>query len=330
LELRLLRYLIAVVDHGSVSRAAARLAVAQPSLSRQLRALEAELGVTLFDRSQRALRLAPAGEAFLPMARDLVIRADRAVAAMTTLGTSLATPVTLVAPETTVADVIAPFVAAHGSDMPAVNVREALPSEVFDAVVDGVADLGVSSGAVPAARATCSVASFPVWAYVSMEHRWARRRRVRIRELVTEPLVVLSHSHGTRRLFDAAVAVSRACTPPSLPRPTCPRSRRRSRAAGRGVAIVTDDGRYGLHGLRVVTSDGPLRIPLQAGWDPTHYAAARIEGLGACPRRLRHGALRARGLTRTQGPIGSYVRLGDPGRRAGRAAHRSAHLDASL
>lgn len=278
MELRLLRYLIAVVDHGSVSRAAARLAVAQPSLSRQLRALEAELGVTLFDRSQRALRLAPAGEAFLPMARDLVIRADRAVAAMTTLGTSLATPVTLVAPETTVADVIAPFVAAHGSDMPAVNVREALPSEVFDAVVDGVADLGVSSGAVPAALATCPVASFPVWAYVSMEHRWARRRRVRIRELVTEPLVVLSHSHGTRRLFDAAVAVAGLHSTIAA-ETNVPQVAQALAAAGRGVAIVTDDGRYGLHGLRVVTSDGPLRIPLQAGWDPTHYAAARIEGL---------------------------------------------------
>ena len=115
MELRLLRYFVAVVDDGSVSRAAVTVAVAQPSLSRQLRGLEAELGVTLFDRSQRSLRLAPAGEAFLPMARDLVARADRALATMSLLGDARTVPLTLVAPETTVADVIAPCATSEGS-----------------------------------------------------------------------------------------------------------------------------------------------------------------------------------------------------------------------
>ncbi len=278
MELRLLRYFLAVVDHGSVSRAAVAVAVAQPSLSRQLRALEAELGVTLFDRSQRALGLAPAGEAFLPMARDLVIRADRAIGAMSTLGTAPTPPLTLVAPETTVADVIAPWVAAHGPEGPTIDVHEALPSEVFDEVVTGAADLGVSSGAVPAALATCPVASFPIWAYVPPGHRWAGRRGIRVAELVTERLVVLSASHGTRRLLDAAVAVAglhyRVAAETNVPQVA-----QALAAAGRGVAIVTDDRRYGLHGLRIETADGLMRIPLVAGWDPTHYAAARIERL---------------------------------------------------
>ena len=73
MELRLLRYFLAVVDDGSVSRAASTVAVAQPSLSRQLRGLEAELGVTLFDRSQRALRLAPDDE----VVRDLMNQLTR-------------------------------------------------------------------------------------------------------------------------------------------------------------------------------------------------------------------------------------------------------------
>lgn len=280
MELRLLRYFLAVVDHGSVSRAAVAVAVAQPSLSRQLRGLEAELGVTLFDRSQRALRLASGGEAFLPMARDLVTRADRAVAAMSMLGSAPTTPLTLVAPETTVADVIAPWLAAHGPHLPTVNVREALPSEVFDEVVAGAADLGVSSGAIPAGLATCPVASFPVWAYVPSGHRWAGRRRVRVAELVTERLVVLSASHGTRRLLDAAVAGAglqyRVAAETNVPQIA-----QALAAAGRGVAVVTDDRRYGLHGLRIATPDGHMRIPLMAAWDPTHYAAPRIAGLAA-------------------------------------------------
>src|SRR4051812_19684776 len=134
MELRILRYFLAVVDERSVTRAAARVSVAQPSMSRQLRGLEAELGVTLFDRSARALRLSAAGEAFLPMARDLVARADRAVAAMARLGTDRTVPLTLIAPETTVADVIAPFLAARGAGAPAVDVREGLPAAVFDEV----------------------------------------------------------------------------------------------------------------------------------------------------------------------------------------------------
>lgn len=280
MELRLLRYYLAVVDHGSVSRAAAAVAVAQPSLSRQLRGLETELGVTLFDRSQRALRLAPAGEAFLPMARDLVTRADRALAAMSMLGTAPTLPLTLVAPETTVADVIAPWVAAHGPGVSAVNVREALPSEVFDQVVRGGADLGVSSGAIPAGLATCPVASFPIWAYVPQGHRWAGRRRVRVVELVTERLVVLSASHGTRRLLDAAVAVA-GLQYQVAAETNVPQIAQALAAAGRGVAIVTDDRRYGLHGLRIETPEGAMRIPLMAAWDPTHYAAARIERLAA-------------------------------------------------
>ncbi len=276
MELRLLRYFLAVVDDGSVSRAAATVAVAQPSLSRQLRGLEAELGVTLFDRSQRALRLAPAGEAFLPMARDLVTRADRAIATMAMLGDARTVPLTLVAPETTVADVIAPFVAAHGTDLPAINVREALPTSVFEEVRSGSADLGVSSGAMPRTLTARPVASFPIWAYVPSGHRWAGRSRIRVTELVTEPLIVLGPSHGTRRLLDAAVAGA-GLHYTLVAETNVPQVAQALAAAGRGVAVVSDDRRYGLHGLLISTRTGELRIPMVAAWDPTHYAASAIE-----------------------------------------------------
>jgi len=283
LELRLLRYFLAVVDEGSVTRASARVAVAQPSLSRQLRGLEAELGVTLFDRSARALRLSPAGDAFLPMARDLVARADRAVATMALLGAERIVPLTLVAPETTVADVIAPFVAARGAVAPAIDVREALPASVFDLVRDGAADLGVSSGAAPATLSVRPVASFPIWAYVPPDHRWAGRARVRIADLVTEPLIVLGPSHGTRRLLDAAVAAGgwhyRVAAETNVPQVA-----QALAAGGRGVAVVSDDPRYGLVPVGIAARGGPggvLRIPLVAAWDPSHYASAAIEALVA-------------------------------------------------
>jgi LysR family transcriptional regulator, carnitine catabolism transcriptional activator len=68
---RRLRYFLAVVDEGSVTRAAQRLRVAQPSLSQSLRALESELGVQLFHRVGRGLRLSSAGETLIGPARQI-------------------------------------------------------------------------------------------------------------------------------------------------------------------------------------------------------------------------------------------------------------------
>ncbi|MEV4177422.1 LysR family transcriptional regulator [Nonomuraea sp. NPDC049709] len=69
MELRQLEYLVAVAEEGGFTRAAARLHVAQPGVSAQIRRLERELGEPLFDRSGRAVRLTAVGEAVLPYAR---------------------------------------------------------------------------------------------------------------------------------------------------------------------------------------------------------------------------------------------------------------------
>ena len=69
MELRQLAYFDAVVRHGSFTKAAQRLHVAQPAVSAQIRRLEAELGVTLLERTTRRVALTQAGELFLARAR---------------------------------------------------------------------------------------------------------------------------------------------------------------------------------------------------------------------------------------------------------------------
>lgn len=79
MELRHLRYFIAVAEQENVSRAALKLHVSQPGLSRQIHDLEAELGFPLFERTPKALRLTDAGKKFLDEARAVLQRADDAV-----------------------------------------------------------------------------------------------------------------------------------------------------------------------------------------------------------------------------------------------------------
>jgi DNA-binding transcriptional LysR family regulator len=80
LELRHLRYFLAVAEELNFSRAAERLHIAQPALSAQIRSLETQLGAEFFSRTTRKVDLTPVGELLLADAREIVERADRAAA----------------------------------------------------------------------------------------------------------------------------------------------------------------------------------------------------------------------------------------------------------
>lgn len=277
-ELRHLRYFLAIVDAGSITRGAQVVRVAQPSLSRQLRQLEDEIGEPLFDRSSGRSRLTAAGQVFEPLARDLVGRADRATAIMRGLAEPGRLTLRLVAPETTVADIVAPFLANLPVSAPMVDVREALPASIYEQVRGGGADVGISSGPPPRPLATRLIVHFPIWAYVPAGHRLAARRSLSVTELAGERLVVLGSEHGTRRLLDAAMAEA-GVSYEMAAETDVPQVAQALAASGRGVAVVSDDARYGLVGLRIRAgrlNSEELRVPLFAAWDRSHYAADAI------------------------------------------------------
>lgn len=86
MSLAQIRYFVVVAEEGNVGRAAEKLHVAQPPLSRQIQALEAEIGTPLFVRTPRGMRLLPSGTAFLDRARRILAAVDEASAAARAAG----------------------------------------------------------------------------------------------------------------------------------------------------------------------------------------------------------------------------------------------------
>ncbi|MBN9055452.1 MAG: LysR family transcriptional regulator, partial [Rhizobiales bacterium] len=79
MDLRQIRYFIAVAEEEHFGRASERIRIAQPALSRQIQLLEAELGVTLFERLPRGVRLSAAGRTFLDHCNQILVNLDHAV-----------------------------------------------------------------------------------------------------------------------------------------------------------------------------------------------------------------------------------------------------------
>ena len=221
MELRHLRYFLAVAGEGQVTRAAEALHVSQPTLSQQIRHLEEEIGAPLFERLQRGLRLTPAGEALrLRASRALaeVAAARQDIAALKGLergALSLGVIHTLSA--TLLPRALARFRAAH----PGVRIAVApqgTAREIEDGVAEGALDLGIAF-APPLREDTEAELLFDEELALILRRghpllrEVGQRARLPVRALRGVPLALLSGRYATRRMIERCFEQARAGPP---------------------------------------------------------------------------------------------------------------------
>jgi DNA-binding transcriptional LysR family regulator len=193
-----------VAECGQISRAAEELFIAQPAVSRQIRALEEELGVSLFERHRggRQLTLTYAGEILLNHVRVLLGEVAHTRRRMDEVKRGAAGLIRIAAGPVILRYVVTPAVAKFRRDWPDTDLRviEAEYESVFSLVEDGTADLAV--GVVLPDMLTLQwedLYNARLYALVSPTHRLATRPHLEAEELAIEELLLLK-TGGSARL----------------------------------------------------------------------------------------------------------------------------------
>lgn len=215
MELRHLRYFLAVAEELHFSRAAARLHVSQPPLSRQIRDLERELEAPLFERTGRGVQLTAAGRAFLPQARLTLAQADRAkrAAQRAARGETGRLRVGFV-DAATYSEFFPDVLGFFRMHLPQIGVSllEMDSTQQEDALREGRIDVGVMQSPPQDAERWLRLEHVfhdPLLAAVPRAHRLAPRSRLAVRDLEAEGLILLPRS-ADPVLWDSVIARCRA------------------------------------------------------------------------------------------------------------------------
>jgi DNA-binding transcriptional LysR family regulator len=197
MELRHLRYFVAVAEEQNVTRAAARLHVSQPSLSRQIRDLEDELNVALFDHRAKAVRLTKAGRVFLDEVRTALERTEQAVKVAKTFAREQQTEINIAYAPSLSVDLLPRTLRLFQKASPTVRVQlhDLSTEEMLRGLRDGKmhAAMWIQLPAkVMTGLAFEELYHYAVCVALPSSHSLARARKIGLEQVVNERLIALT------------------------------------------------------------------------------------------------------------------------------------------
>ena len=211
MELRQLRYFLAVAEEMNFSRAAERLQIAQPPLSRQIHQLEMELGVELFYRTKRQIQLTETGRVFLEEARQILERVDQGLVTVERANRGEIGQLVVGFEGSSTYDVIPVSLKVYRERFPNVDlaVYAMTTEEQFQALLDGRIQVGFMVSPLKNKHLTLDpILREPLVLALPESHPLATQSQVRVRDLEGESFIMF-HRHRGCGLYDNAIAVCR-------------------------------------------------------------------------------------------------------------------------
>jgi len=299
-----LRSLCAAAELGSVGRAAIRLKVSQPALSKRLHMLEALVGIELLERSSHGVRLTPAGRRLYEQARRLLAEADALDEVISTARRS-GGPVRLASSHSSVDAFVGDALGQLERDGCPLRVElvTANSSVVRDLVADGRADIGVAASRpnhtpYPKVR-ELPIAADEIVCAVPPEHPWRMRESITLEEFLRTAMVTRDQGSNSRWTVDAVLAARDLQMAAPLVEAASPQAARRQAHVRRAPILVSRHVLAG-HNFHELPIDG-LAFPREfalilpgVGWpsENVNFLAELLARAAAAWRPQRELALR--------------------------------------
>lgn len=275
MDLRHLRTFVTVAELGTVSKAALRLRIAQPALSRQIWDLERELGLKLFDRVGRRVVLSGQGEQLLGNCRNLLGYARSLADQAQELRGGDRGLLRVTASAHLIDSVFSTFLHRYAERYPNVRVTpiEATGFEILAKIERGEANLGINLDHVVPGGSD-HFGSYPVpplefWAASHVSFELGNGGSIELRRLVPYPLLSMDSSFTLRKTFDSACHLA-GLKPNIVIESRSPHTLLALAEAGHGIAIIPSFvrlNRYSLKTLPITHQRKPVREPRSIFWD---------------------------------------------------------------
>ena len=291
MELHQLEYFVAVAEEASFTRAAARVHVAQPGVSAQVRRLESELGQQLLDRSGRSVRLTEVGAAVLPFARAALDAVANARLVVDELVGLVRGQVTVGMVSGCALPLLAELLASFRQAYPGVSIAltEQNSDRLIELLKDGQLDLALIGAAGDATTGVeaAVIADEELVAVVDSGHPLAASRTIDVAALRDVPLVSLPRGTGVRMALDAACAKA-GFTPKIVLEASALSMVVQLAAQGLGLAVVPASTAHATNAGNAGNAEPPpqilhitspqLRSRLELAWNsvPPANPAARV------------------------------------------------------